>query len=286
MTMRSYSSLLVMENIFDFVPNTNADITNFAEGLFNPRVSVVEDDCETTLGQVVPVNYELEGEVELATGLTVSKDRIEQLLFKGVYFLQTRTLSTCISDGGVCKKCYEASHQDSPPVSVGDILVVQPWYPVATTVVSAVSGQSAYQLNVDPSRYSKVIVYIQGVIQDPSTYAISGTTFTLTNPVAENTHITIKFSVLNRAPFLVWLAKTYSGSLLGLKDLPSPSLPLRPKLLSSLVPANRLEYLVNYTQSLPNIPPDFKTYGGQIKHVLEKALYMIAIQSIFANVSN
>lgn len=284
MSMRSYSGLLVLEDIFDYIPTTNPDIVNFATGVFNPNVPVVMVDCGTTLGNIQSVNYQLEGKVELSTDLIISKNRIDQLLFDGIYSVATRTLDTCIAPGGICQKCYAASRQFLSLPVIGSRITIYPEYEITTDVLSGSTDQLTYTLNLNSTQYSNVYIYIQGVGQNPNTYSISGSSLTLKNPLTSNQNIVVRYTSFNRAPFLVWLAGTYSGSMLGMQPLPAPSLPLRSLLLTSLIPQNRLELLVEYTNNLSQIPENLRTYSAQIKHPLEKALYLLAINSIFANV--
>lgn len=285
MTMRSYSGLLVLENIYDYIPGNNPDIVNFSRSIFSPSVLVTKDDCGTTLGNIQPVNYELEGHVELATGEVISRARIEQLLFQGIYTIATRTLDTCIAPDGVCRRCYEASRPRLVVPDVGTRVTIEPEYEISTTALSGTPDQMTYSLELDTTQYVDLYVYIQGVLQSSSAYTVSGKQLALTTPLASNQNIVVRYTAPNRAPFLVWLAATYSGSVLGMKPLPAPMLPIRAQLLTSLVPQNRLELLMSYTQELTKIPQELRDYMLQIKHPLERALYMLTINSVFANVT-
>jgi hypothetical protein len=284
--MRSYSALILFENIFEFIPDNNPDIANFATMIFNPNVAVTQADCGTTLGKIQAVNYELEGETELATGEVISKARIEQLLFQGIYRVATRSLDTCVAPGGICQKCFAASRPRHPIPEVGTRVTINPEYEITTTVFSGAVGQENFPLELDESEYQFLYVYIQGVLLPESSYSVSGKTLTLAEPLTVGHNITVKYTALNRSPFLVWLAKTYSGSLLGIKPLPAPKLPVRSELLTSLVPQNRLDLLISYTNTLEQIPQHYREYMPQIKHPLERALYMLALNSVFANVTS
>lgn len=285
MTMRSYSGLLVLEDIYDYIPTANPDIVNFATSMFSPNVLITKADCGTTLGNIQAVNYEIEGAVELSTGAIISKARIDQLLFQGIYTVATRTLDTCVAPGGVCQECYAAVRQRLAVPAVGTRVTIDPIYEITTTTLSGTPDQTVYQLDLSPDQYTSTDVYIQGVLQPDSSYKIVNKAFTLLTPLTSDENITIHYIALNRAPFLVWLAATYSGSMLGMKPLPSPMLPVRSQLLTALVPQNRLELLMSYTNELSIIPQNFRDYMSQIKQPLERALYMLAINSIFADVT-
>ena len=90
---------------------------------------------------------------------------------------------------------------------------------------------------------------------------------------------------MTRGPFLSWLADTYAGSMLGMKALPSPKLPLRKRLLSGLVPNSMVELLGSQLSNLRGVPAEAISYLDNIKDPLEKALFVIALFSIYLNVN-
>lgn len=284
MTMRSYSGLLVFEDIFDYIPTENPDIGNLANMVFTPNVPIVSADCGTTLGEFVTVNYELEGRVELATGMVISKDRIDQLLFHGIYEIATRNLRTCIASGGVCQACYAASNQREEIPSIGERVNIQPEYILATDVLKGQAGETQWNLSYNEDEYSYTYIYLNGVLQPLSSYTISGTLLTFNTPLASDINITVHYTDYNRASYLIYLAKTYSGSMLGMKPLPAQMLPIRSLLISSLIPDNKLELIVEYTKDVNKIPEDYKTYLDSITDKFEKTLYTLAIHCIYANV--
>jgi hypothetical protein len=288
MSLRSYSGLLVFENIYDYIPTANPDIVNFSLGIFEPNVLISVYNCGTTLGNIQTVNYELEGKVELATDLVISKSRIDQLLFNGIYSIATRTLDSCVAPGGVCQLCYAASRQALPVPAVLDRVTIYPEYEITTDVLAGSPGQATYTLSLSTDQYDYVYVYIEGVLQPTSTFVISGTSITFNTgyipTVTEN--IAVRYTALNRSPFLVYLAETYSGSVLGMEPLPSPMLPIRSLFLNSQISANRLAMLCEYTQGLTQIPSNYLQYMNTIQLPLEQALYMLALNSIFATVTS
>lgn len=287
MSMRSYSGLLVFENIFDYIPTANPDLVNFSLGIFQPSILVSVYDCGTTLGNIQTVNYQLEGKVELATGLVISKARIDQLLFNGIYTIATRTLDSCVANGGVCQLCYKASRQALPVPNVNDRVTIYPEYEITTDVLAGAANQVSYSLRLSTNQYDYVYVYIQGVLQPTSTYSITGTTLSFNTGFVPTTaeNISVRYTSLNRSPFLVYLAQSYSGSVLGMQPLPSPLLPIRSLLLNSQISTTRLNMLCDYTHELTQIPTNYLQYMDTIQLPLERALYMLAINSIFATVS-
>lgn len=284
MTMRSYSGLLVLEDIFDYVPSENPDVTSLANMVFTPNVPIVTVDCGTTLGDFVTVNYDLEGRVELATGQVISKDRIDQLLFNGIYEVATRNLNTCTASGGVCQLCYSASNQTAPTPAVGTRVTIQPEYTLATDVIKGLAGENNWRLSLADGTYLYTYVYINGVLIPASQYSILNAVMTLQTPLPIDSNVTVHYTDYNRSPYLVYLAKTYSGSMLGMKPVPSPMLPIRSLLISSLIPDNKLASVVEYTQEIEKIPSDYRTYLDSISDKFEKTLYTIAINCIYTNV--
>lgn len=284
MTVRSYSGLLLLETLFDSVPTSNADLTTLCNNVFSPFVLISEEDCGTMLGENSPVNYELEGKVELSTGEVISRDRIETLLTNGKYFVPTRSLSTCVSKEGVCKSCYSASRQKDPEVEVGSYIQIFPEYQVAADTTSVIEGDTQISLSQDIDMYDRLYVYYKGVLLSNDSYTISGTTLKFVNPIMGSGQILTRFTTITRAPFLAWLADTYSGAMLGLKALPSPKLPIRKRLLSGLIPMSMVELLATQASKVPSIPLDSISYLDNITDPLEKALFVIALLSVYLNV--
>jgi hypothetical protein len=280
--MRNYSSLLVFEDIFNYIPSGFPDLVSLASMIFTPNVPVVSTDCGTTLGYWQTVNYQLEGAIELATGEVISRAMIDTLLAAGTYSIATRSVSTCIAPGGVCQACYHASNQADPVPAVNSRVTIKPEYPVTTDVIAGQVGVSTYDLTPADDTYQWAYVYIQGVLQPVSSYTILNSVLTFNTPLAYANNIVVHYTSLNTSPFLVYLAKTYSGSMLGMNPLPAPLLPLRSLLIESLISQSKLQLVIGYTSEISTIPEQFVTYIDSIADSLEQALYVIAINCIFA----
>lgn len=285
MSTRSYSNLIVLETIFDSIPSGKPELDSFVLNVFSPFVHVVEQDCGTSLGTPTAVNYELEGKVELATSTLVSFDRIISLLSNGVYTTPVRSLSSCISKDGVCQTCYHASRQKDTIPAIGSHVQVMPEYVTATEALTAVAGQSSFTISETPDLYDLVYVYHLGVLLTSSQYTIDNLTLTLASPVTSDGQVTVRYTTYIRAPYLFWLAGTYSGSMLGIKQLPAPPIPLRKRLLTSLIPESVLELLVQGVSTLRGVPVEAIDYMSKVHDPLEKALLVIAIYAIYLNVS-
>ena len=285
MSTRSYSNLIVLETILDSIPSGKPNLDLFVSSIFEPFVSVTEQDCGTSLGTLTTVNYELEGKVELSTNTIISFDRILSLLTNGIYFVPVRSLSSCISKDGVCQTCFHASRQKEPIPSIKSTPQILPEYTVATEAIPAVSGQSVFILSEGSDLYDLAYVYHKGVLLAESQYTIDNLILTLGVPLTEDGQITIRYTTYIRAPYLFWLAGTYSGSMLGIKQLQAPPLPIRKRLLTSLVPESMLESLVQGVSELRGVPVEAIDYLAKVHDPLEKALLVISIYAIYMNVN-
>lgn len=281
--MRSYSSLLVFESVFDSMDQIDRDLVSLANQVFSPTVRIVENDCGTLLGELIDVNFEAEGRVELATDLPISRTRIIDLLSNGVYQVFVRTLATCISEGGVCAKCYAASRPDAPPKSVGDRVEVTPVFERSTEVLYTSAPTSALPLSVPSDSYESILLFSNGVLLPSSSYNVTGDTLQLVSPVPSDTYLVARYLTTTRAPYLLYLAETYSGSLLGVKALPRPLLSIRPKLLVDNISEGLLEDVVQATKKFKAIPPNMLEYLSNTHDTLEKTLFVIALRTIYAS---
>ncbi len=285
--MRTFSGSLLLENIFDFIPETVGDIYKLSMSVFEPNVLIVSADCATTLGKFETINFEAEGLTELATEEVLSEERITELLSDGVYTAATRHTSTCIAKKGICIKCFKATFPDQAIPKINDRVIIKPEYLVNAELIHVVTGTVEYSVITTEDLYDKYYVFSEGLLlEDNVDYTIVGTTVTLLETPITDKNLVVRFIKLDRVPFLNWLAGTYSGSLLGLKALPAELLPVRSLFLSSTLLENRLQLIGEYIKDSNKVPTEYCEYIDQIKDPLEKALYMLAIFSIYYNVTS
>lgn len=284
MTLRSYAGLLVLEDIFDYVPTNDYDVVTLANQIFSPNLQVIEEDCGTTLGLYQTVNYDIEGKVELANDTPLTKARIDQLLFNGTYSVYIRSTSTCISNNGICVKCYEASFPRES-AQVNDRVNVYPEYSLGTDINELEVGDTQVTLTKAPDEYTYLYAYSDADLLDTNQYSISGTTLTLLSPIDKSVNFVVRYTSYNRAAFLMYLARTYSGSLLGMQPLPSELLPIRSLLLIALLDTNVIDSLVRTVQSSKAIAPELIEYVDVIVDPLEKSLYLLVLISLYNNVT-
>lgn len=280
--MRSYSALLVLENVFDSIDTSDLMLSDLCQRIFYPNVEVVEDYCHTLLGEEVDVNYEVEGYTELSTGESITRSRIEELLSLGIYRVRIRSLSTCISEGGVCAKCYHSSRPDEPYPEVGSVVIIEPLF-VKSTEVLVLDSRRTLPLSLESDSYDGLLVYCNQGLQPSNSYTVEGTTLTVTDTsILPGTPVVVRYQSITTVPYMLWLADTYSGSLLGVKSLPSPLLPVPPLRLEQSLPDYLLEPLLDTLSSDSSMTPgNLVEYAHTISNVLEKSLFCIALRTIY-----
>lgn len=286
MTSRNFSSLLLFESLFEEIPNGNPDFQNLANTIITPNLPVVEHHCKSTLGKFEIVNFESEGLVELATGEILTRERIEDLLSKGIYEIATRHISTCISPGGVCVECYKATYPDRPIPKVMDRVTILPQFLINAEVISLAEGIKYYPVNSHSDMTVKHYLFTEGkLLIEGEDYVLSDGLITLTEPADKDKTAVLRTLRQDASAYIAWLARTYSGSLFGMNPLPSQPLPVRSLLLSSLLSENRLQLISEYIKQMDTVPVDYANYTDQIRDPLEKALYMLALYCIYSNVT-
>lgn len=205
--MRSYANLILVSGIFDTLNNSDSEVVKFADKIFNPTVELIEQDCQTTIGEIRTVDFSITGNIEVVTNQVIDSARVTQLLSQGIYQVGIRNTSTCIAHGGVCQADY------------GDT----------------------------------------------------------TSPVGS--HITL--NTTNRLPFLSYLAKSYSGALIGIEPALTQNLPIRSGLYNDLIIQSELDRISQKILNNYLVPKTYRDYYKNILESLEKALYLIALYQLF-----
>lgn len=285
--MRTYSALLLFENLFDSIPPDNPDVVNLSKLILEPNVQIVENDCHTTLGKFETVNFELEGAVELATSLPLSRSRIEYLLSQGIYEVATRHTSTCISKGGVCAHCYSGSYPLEEFPAVNDRVTIYPMYLVSSETIGVKESGIQYQISTDRSLFDTTHLYREGILLREGAdkdYVLVDDILVLNKVPTEDFNLVLKTFKKNTFPFIVWLANTYSGSIFGMDPLPGPTLPLRSLFLASLLDKNKLQLVSEYVSQIDSVPEGYADFAETIKDPLERGLYLLALYCTYSNV--
>lgn len=278
--MRSYTNTLLFETVLDVTEESSPLVASVAKQLFKPLIPLVEEDCETLLGTFVPLNYDAEGLIELETDLPLTRERIQFLLQEGRVEIATRTAASCISNNGVCRKCASASMPDVVIPVVGESFQFSPGTILQINRVFTGTEGTTASLQYEQNQFDYLYVYNNGQLLPSSSYSVSGSQLILATP-SPNTYLTIKYVVETNLSYFYWLADTYSGSLIGVKSLPSLRLPFRCSLIRSILPKEDVNVLMNKLLQEPNVPEDALRYLPNIKDDLEKTLLVLFLGSIF-----
>lgn len=277
--MRTFAGYMLMEKMFDEVREVGNDkLTTFSDIIFSPFVKVVEADCHPVLGEVLPLDNTSIGQVELKTGLPLSMDRIKYLLSKGDYKVLIRTLRTCNAEGGICQKCYSTLFPELPVPHVNNFVQIKPRYAISEEVfeVSSVSPNVTLKTKILEAEYDKVLFFHDSTIK----FAVSGDTATATGfPDANPVSVVARFYRENTLPFLQYLGSTYSSDLLGFESVQSVTMPLKVKLLESLISDD--VWIESLMDELSTTDEVYIEYVRDIPGKLERALALISLFLIY-----
>ena len=279
--MRNYTNTLLFEGALDSIANTNNPLYNTSVNIFSPIVKIVSDDCRTSLGVTLPLESNLQGEVELATDTRLNLTRLIALSNAGNTSVTVRTLYTCISKYGVCQKCYMASRPAASMPTLGSSVRIFPEYYVDYYSITIPAGTTVLTLPHDISEYNNLYVFLDGSLF--TAYSLSGNTMTLNSAFGSETSLLMKFSVITNTPYFYWLCRTYSGSLLGLKPLINIPFPIKQSLLASNIQKSDIKNLLDLLKNSNVSTQDFVVYASQIPELFEQAIYVILLCSIFLN---
>lgn len=88
----------------------------------------------------------------------------------------------------------------------------------------------------------------------------------------------------NTQPFFRYLAASYSGSLIGIRPLPTAKLPVRKSLLDLAITDAHIDAAFRRLRNYKAIPDNMLEFCKSTEDKLEKALFIIALYSIFSSV--
>jgi hypothetical protein len=284
---RNFSNSLLFESALDGISVTNTLLHETSTNLFSPLVEIVEDNCATLLGKPMFCSFRAVGLIEVATGLTLNESRIDTLISQGKAYVDVRTLDTCISSNGVCRTCMTSS-RPTPTLSsrslreVGFNYKIVPEIVLDNSRILGISGQGYLDISYSVDQFDKLYVYSDNILVDPSKYSITGHRLTFLTPLLADTIFIIKYIVFSNIQYYNWLADTYCGSLLGIKSIQNLGLPIKKLLLQQSVNNHNVESLnqrLNVSTLLNE--EDYVKYLPSIKDPLEKAIFIILLNSIF-----
>lgn len=143
--MKTYANFLYLGNLLAQCPTVNPIIYGVYKRIFTPVVKIIEEDCETKVGEtrlLIPTSNKSVGYIELDNSDTpVTPVRIQTLLANtDLNILKVRVLSSCTSTGGICRKCLWASYEKLDPGFDRNTILSTGGYPLLSTVPAV--GQS------------------------------------------------------------------------------------------------------------------------------------------------
>lgn len=258
--MRSFSSFLLLENLMYAVPSTLPSLKAIAERLFRPTVKLIEDDCETKIGLnrgvraltsvlwtpvsgVSRLPYEYMVNLD---GSTITPTQLLDLVSTGVDTIKVRHPSTCVSQGGICRKCYYSS-----------LLLSTSDYVDPSNVV-------VYNYHDSPPLYSEVAI------------PVVGASVTLRTAIGD-----VKpFAQPSQRAIFSYIAGTYTGAILGVGSFDNFPLPLKPSLMSKLINRNLLDRAFGELASLKDIPGTYLRFIESIEDPFEKAASVVSLYAL------
>jgi hypothetical protein len=280
---RTFTNTLLFETVLDSVPGSNILLTNIIQSFFHPNVLVIESDCSTLLGNFQPLSYKVLGSVELSTGLPINNARLMTLITTNVTEVAERSLSTCISNGGICQACYSASRPNLVLPSIGSRVTIDPEMIIDVQQISFSAGQTSMVLPYNSDQYSYPYLFLDGALVSSSSYTITDSTLTLVTPPVSSTTFVIKFAVITNSLFFYWLAETFSGSLLGIEPFGKILLPIRKATFLPLIPTEDIKSIINILQNSTVSQEDSVQYISNISDPLEQAVLTIMLAALFLN---
>lgn len=281
--MRSYVNTIIFESALDSVAPSNTLVYSVIKRLMSPTVRIIEEDCETMLGEFVSISTRAQGLIELATNNPLDSARMASLITSNNKEVAVRSTATCISVGGVCRRCLRGSRPGLTVPAVGSWFMLDPEVVVDTGPIAIETGQTTVALKYPSDQFDKIYVYNDGTLVNPSTYSLTGSSFVLNSPAVSNVSYFVKYVSQTYSSYFYWLANTYAGSLLGINPLGKQSLPVRKNTMEQYIPQEDVEVLIKELQRLDIAEEDSIKYIDEITDPVEKAIYVVVLSSIFLN---
>lgn len=286
--MGSYSGFLLLEDLFDNLPDISTALYNEAQQLFSPTVKVVEDNCNTSLGDRISLDFSQVGQWDLALDRRLTREDIEFFLSQGSYNRFVRNPPHCISPGGLCRKCFQAVNPGASIPAIGSSVKLKTYLIVATQYVLLGTGDGSVILNTEGSDITRVSVYFNDVYTSNYTLSELDTgelRLTYNGVVEESDSLFIRMFKDTSSPYMSYLSATYSGNLLGASYLETGALPVRTALIKERITESRLASLETALGEFAEfIPATYLNYIANIKDPLERELYILALYGVFYDV--
>lgn len=270
--MKSYANFILMENLLYNVPRDVLSIATLSDILINPRVKIVERSCDTSLG--TPFDPVFLNSAQPA-------DRNGQVLTPYGYtmpvlgplgptqvppFTTTTELSVDISNGVRKKYVYHPASCNS----VGGICSICAYsaYLYSTARVIKTSPASTTEYYNPPQTYNNMapVLQVGSSMQIQLGYGKSK-----------------GFMSPSQKSLFSWLANTYSGSLLGIRNFSNFPLPVSTQLYRSLLNKNLVAQAQSDLSQMSSVPSDVLSYIETLEDILEKALLIVVVYTIYGS---
>lgn len=284
---RTYSNFLLFEEVLDNIPTVSPTMTQAVGILLNPLTTVVDEDCNTLLGEIVDTSYELEGLIEVATKSVLTRTRINQLLQQGKYKVGVRNLHTCLShtSGGICRLCYQGTFPGEAAPNVGSNISVPNMLIYQTDVIQGTGYASAFDLSETSDDWYEVKVVKNGVVlNEGPDYTLGDSGITFPSIPTNNDAYVVHFLKQNTDPYQGYIARTYSGALLGMEPLPTLKPVLRESLYEQQFSDSFLSMLIEEVKQFKAIPDTYLDYLERVHSRMEKVLLTLYLFAVYSNV--
>lgn len=260
--MKSYANFILLENLLYNISSSGSNVKALSETLFNPRVTVVEENCSPGIGTKVPagtalklswlspVNTQLKMHQFLLKldGTQLTEAELTALINQGKTEVMVRHTGSCNSTGGVCRMCLYAS-------------VLQ------STANFVDSGGNIIKTYYDPLLPSMASLGIPQVGETTTIYAGIG-------------RVKAFFQPSERAYF-AWLSGTYSGAMFGINAFDTFPLPVKPSLGRAIINKNTLAGAIGELTRLKEMPSNYIDYLDSLDDDLEKAVAAVVLYTVY-----
>lgn len=302
MSTRTFSNFLMLEGTLEEIQNvapvgTSVIMPQTVGRLLNPQVKIIEENCVTLLGDIVPISYDLEGYIDgthpyqpvslkRGTGDINEGTTLLNYIKRGVYSIHVRKLHSCQSNGGVCQTCYRGSFIDSPQPQVGTVVSVPSSYILSSSSFTSDPSNRTYQLTLSTDQYDYLVLVTGGNVVSNTTYTLgdSSLTFNDSYPLSSEPYV-VHHYITDSEPLLGYLSTTYSGSLLGLSPLPTEPLIIDRSLYYEFLTPPYLHSMLLELLKYPNIPKQQIDYAEKIHEPLEQALYFLYLYLVYSGIT-
>lgn len=295
--MRLLSNFLLFENVLDNLNYSDPYVSLLATQLFKPNVTIVQQNCGTTLGKRIPVNLTCNGLVRMDWNGTlnldgtipvsykISKADIQSWLGRSIYETYVRDLHYCTSVGGVCAACYAATMQTAAP-EVGSIIQIPNSY--VTHIDSFMTSTSTnYNLTVEREVFDYANIFLDNVLLEEGTdYTISDKLLTLSQAPTFGNFLTVNEIAISNKPFLSYVGKLYGGDFLGIEPIFFQDILLPHSVIDRNIQPSQLNQITTALEKLGIVDQTYLNYCEKITNKVERAIILLILYTLYTDVQS